>query len=133
MRFPHNTHSPTNYLAHPTAPLLHILSRFDQRLAAAAALPGAGGRARAADGNGRSHGSIPGGERNLGGNATTAVATTAAATDCVDVVVVNNGGGSPQCPGNNVLTPLVGESQKGQNLTAARPPDVGAQAPIKIV
>ncbi len=27
----------------------------------------------------------------------------------------------------------VGESQKGQNLTAARPPDIGAQAPIKIV
>jgi hypothetical protein len=36
-------HSPPNYLALQTAPLLHILSQFDQQLAATATLPGRGG------------------------------------------------------------------------------------------
>ncbi len=48
-------------------------------MAATAAPPGGGGGARAADGNGHGRGSILGKERNLVGNATTAVATTAAA------------------------------------------------------
>jgi hypothetical protein len=64
-----------------------------------------GGGAWAADGDGRGRGSIPGGERNLGGNATTAAATMAAATNRVDVVVINEGGISSQCHGNNILPP----------------------------
>jgi hypothetical protein len=105
MRFPHNTHSPPNYLAHPTAPLLHISSQFDQQSVAAVALPGAGGGARATNGDGRGRGSILGGERKLGGNATTVAATMAAATDRVNVVVVDKGGGSSQRRGNDVLPP----------------------------
>ncbi len=93
----------SDYLAHTTAPLLHILSQFDQQSAAAAALPSTGGGAWAANGNGRGRSSIPGGERNLGGDATTAAAITAAATDRVVVVVVDEGGGSLQRCGNNVL------------------------------
>jgi hypothetical protein len=56
-------------------------------------------------GHGRGRSSILGRDCNLGGKATTAVATTATATNCFDLVVVNDGGGSLQRRGKDVLPP----------------------------